>query len=159
MEEQKILYADDDPEIREVLKLLLTGEGYEAIGASSGSELLNLLDDSVSLVILDVMMPGMTGYAVCAEIRRRSAAYTFLDGKISGLGQDHGLFCRWGRLPGKAVFVQRAHIQGESHAAPLLCLRGALDCFGGRSDTLLRKRGNRPRPKRRQTKRAGGRAY
>lgn len=73
MEKQKILYADDDPEIREVLKLLLTGEGYEAIGASSGSELLNLLDDSVSLVILDVMMPGMTGYAVCAEIRRRSA--------------------------------------------------------------------------------------
>lgn len=73
MEKQKILYADDDPEIREVLKLLLTGEGYEAIGASSGSELLNLLDDSVSLVILDVMMPGMTGYAVCAEIRRCSA--------------------------------------------------------------------------------------
>lgn len=73
VEKQKILYADDDPEIREVLKLLLTGEGYEAIGASSGSELLNLLDDSVSLVILDVMMPGMTGYAVCAEIRRRSA--------------------------------------------------------------------------------------
>ena len=91
MEKQKILYADDDPEIREVLKLLLTGEGYEAIGASSGSELLNLLDDSVSLVILDVMMPGMTGYAVCAEIRRCSAVpILFLTAKAQGSDKTMG---------------------------------------------------------------------
>ncbi len=73
METKKILYADDDPEIREALRLLLSCEGYETVEASNGDEVLSLLDDSVDLVILDVMMPGMNGYAACAEIRRRSA--------------------------------------------------------------------------------------
>ena len=59
---QRILFADDDPEIREVLRLLLTSEGYEVVEASSGVELLEKLDDSVDLVILDVMMPGTSGY-------------------------------------------------------------------------------------------------
>lgn len=74
MKPQKILFADDDAEIREVLRLLLTGEGYQVVEASSGGEAVNLLDDSVDLIILDVMMPGMDGYSACAEIRRRSSA-------------------------------------------------------------------------------------
>lgn len=73
METKKILYVDDDPEIREALRLLLGCEGYETVEASNGEELLRLLDDSVDLVILDVMMPGMNGYAACAELRKRSA--------------------------------------------------------------------------------------
>lgn len=73
MDTQKILFADDDPEIREVLRLLLTCEGYEVTEACSGEQALELLDDSVDLVILDVMMPGMGGCAACAEIRRHSA--------------------------------------------------------------------------------------
>lgn len=77
MTAQKILFADDDPEIREVLRLLLTGEGYEVEEASSGREALSLLDDSVDLIILDIMMPGMDGYTACAEIRKRSAAPIF----------------------------------------------------------------------------------
>ena len=71
MENKKILFADDDPEIREALRLLLQCEGYETEEASSGKELLRKLDASVDLVILDVMMPEMNGYAVCAEIRKR----------------------------------------------------------------------------------------
>lgn len=74
---QKILFADDDPEIREVLRLLLTSEGYEVAEASNGEEVLRLLDDSIDLVILDVMMPGMSGYAVCVEIRKQSAVPIF----------------------------------------------------------------------------------
>ena len=73
METKKILYVDDDPEIREALRLLLGCEGYETVEASNGEELLRLLDDSVDLVILDVMMPGMNGYTACAELRKRSA--------------------------------------------------------------------------------------
>ena len=73
MEAKKILYADDDPEIREALKLLLGCEGYETVEAADGAEALKLLDDTVDLVILDVMMPVMSGYAACAEIRKRSA--------------------------------------------------------------------------------------
>lgn len=73
MDAKKILLADDDPEIREVLRLLLTGEGYAAVEAANGAEVLEKLDETVDLVILDVMMPGMSGYAVCSEIRKRSA--------------------------------------------------------------------------------------
>ena len=73
MESQKILFVDDDPEIREVLRLLLESEGYQVIEAVSGEQVLEKLDDSVGLVILDVMMPDMNGYGVCAEIRKRSA--------------------------------------------------------------------------------------
>ncbi len=73
MDAKKILFADDDPEIREVLQLLLTSEGYQVEAVSNGEELLSRLDDSVDLVILDIMMPGMGGYHVCAEIRKQSA--------------------------------------------------------------------------------------
>ena len=70
---KKILIADDDPEIREALRLLLDCEGYETAEAANGEEVLHILDNTVDLVILDVMMPGMNGYAACAEIRKRSA--------------------------------------------------------------------------------------
>ena len=72
MEEKKILFADDDPEIREALRLLLGCEGYTTVEAANGQEVLDLLDDSIDLVILDVMMPVMNGYTACAEIRKRS---------------------------------------------------------------------------------------
>lgn len=73
MEKKKILYADDDPEIREALHLLLSCEGYDTVEAANGEEVLQLLDDTVDLVILDVMMPGMNGYTACSRIRENSA--------------------------------------------------------------------------------------
>lgn len=71
MEGIKILFADDDPEIREVVHLLLSSEGYEIIEAADGDEAVAKLDASVDLVILDVMMPGRSGIAACAEIRKK----------------------------------------------------------------------------------------
>lgn len=71
MEGKRILFADDDPEIRDALHLLLTCEGYETIEASCGKDVLELMDHTIDLVILDVMMPEMNGYAVCAELRKR----------------------------------------------------------------------------------------
>lgn len=69
----KILFADDDPEIREVIRLLLGSEGYEVVEAADGDEAVAKLDPHVDLVILDVMMPGRSGIAACAEIRKTSA--------------------------------------------------------------------------------------
>ncbi|MBR6557868.1 MAG: response regulator transcription factor [Clostridia bacterium] len=71
MDTKKILLADDDPEIREALSLLLRCEGYETLEASCGKEALAMMDHSIDLVILDVMMPEMNGFTVCAEIRKR----------------------------------------------------------------------------------------
>lgn len=72
MNKRKILFADDDGEIREVVRILLEGEGYEVVEASNGTEAVELADDSYDLIILDVMMPGRSGFSACAEIRKRS---------------------------------------------------------------------------------------
>ena len=70
----KILIADDNPEIREVLNVLLSSEGYEVIEAKDGQEVINLIDADIDLYILDIMMPVINGYQACIEIRKKSNA-------------------------------------------------------------------------------------
>ncbi|MEA5015688.1 MAG: response regulator transcription factor [Candidatus Limiplasma sp.] len=65
----RILVVDDDAEIRELLRILLEGEGYEIEEAEDGDSALTILSDNIELVILDIMMPGASGYAVCRRIR------------------------------------------------------------------------------------------
>ena len=73
MSHNKILIVDDDPNIREVLAVLLSSEGYRVSTAENGLEALKLQDsEKPNLVILDIMMPGMDGVEVCARIRARS---------------------------------------------------------------------------------------
>lgn len=72
MDRSKILAADDNSEIRNILQILLSSEGYEVVTAENGAQALSLLDSTVDLVILDVMMPGMNGFKVCEEIRKTS---------------------------------------------------------------------------------------
>ena len=52
----RILVADDNAEIREILRILLTGEGYEVIEAKDGNEVLQLFDSSIDLIVLDIMV-------------------------------------------------------------------------------------------------------
>lgn len=70
MAKKKILFADDDQEIRAVVRVFLESEGYEVIEAVNGEEAVRLADDTLDLIILDVMMPGKNGVSACAEIRR-----------------------------------------------------------------------------------------
>lgn len=70
---QNILIVDDDPEIREVVRLLLTGEGYGVTEAADGAEALAAMREDIDLVILDVMMPQLSGLSVCEQLRRRYA--------------------------------------------------------------------------------------
>lgn len=68
----KILIADDEAEIRNLLRLYLSDGNYEIIEAGDGDEALRALDKNPDLCILDIMMPGKDGYAVLSEIRKRS---------------------------------------------------------------------------------------
>ena len=68
---QTILIVDDDPEIREGIRILLSGEDYVIIEAENGHQALERLTDNIDLVILDVMMPGITGLRTCEEIRKQ----------------------------------------------------------------------------------------
>lgn len=66
----KILVVDDDPYIRQLLKTTL-GRSYDVLEAESGAEALQLLaSGDVRLVLLDVIMPGLSGYDVCLRLRR-----------------------------------------------------------------------------------------
>ena len=73
MDTQTILIVDDDAEIREGIRILLAGENYAILEAENGRQALELLSDAVDLVVLDVMMPGISGLRVCEEIRKTSA--------------------------------------------------------------------------------------
>lgn len=70
--EQTILIAEDDPDIRDGIRILLSGEGYRILEAGDGAKALELFSPEVDLVILDVMMPGMSGLRVCEELRKSS---------------------------------------------------------------------------------------
>lgn len=68
-----ILIADDDKEIRELIKLYLENEKYKVLEAEDGQQALDLLrHSSVDLCLLDIMMPKMDGYNVLKEIRRET---------------------------------------------------------------------------------------
>ena len=69
----KILIADDEPQIRDLLKLYLENEGYEVSEAEDGAQALRLLRVwKPDLCVLDIMMPGMDGYQVLRQLRQES---------------------------------------------------------------------------------------
>jgi len=69
---QRILVVDDDILVVEALQELLTASGYEVSMVTRGQDALDLLDrEHFDLLILDVVMPKMTGFDVCMEVRQR----------------------------------------------------------------------------------------
>jgi hypothetical protein len=72
---KKILVCEDEVSIREFVVINLKRSGYEVVEAGSGEEALEKYDaekDGVDIALLDIMLPGMDGFAVCRELRRRS---------------------------------------------------------------------------------------
>ena len=66
-----ILVADDEKEIRDVLTLLLSGEGYAVVCAEDGIAAIDMASEAIDLYILDVNMPRLSGFMAGAEIRKR----------------------------------------------------------------------------------------
>lgn len=73
MDKHKILVADDDNDIRNVLKEILEKENYIVVVVSDGKRALEVLNDSFDLVILDIMMPVKDGIETCIAIRENYA--------------------------------------------------------------------------------------
>ena len=109
-----VLIADDEPEIRQVLRIFLEGEGYRVLEAADGEEAVAQAGQA-DLILLDVMMPGCDGLTACTRIRERSAApILFLTAKAGGddylakpfsyselLGRVHALLRRYCVYGGK----------------------------------------------------------
>ena len=85
----RILIADDEPNIVISLEFLMKREGYEVFVARDGPQALEaILRDRPHLVLLDVMMPGKTGFDVCQEVRGNEAVKDTLILMLTAKGRD-----------------------------------------------------------------------
>ncbi|KKX53520.1 response regulator transcription factor [Brevibacillus borstelensis] len=67
----KLLVVDDDPHIRELVRVFLQNEGFDILEAADGQEAMAIMEtDQADLVILDIMMPRMDGWELCRELRK-----------------------------------------------------------------------------------------
>ena len=93
---KKILIAEDEPDIQELLCAYLQEAGYESCAAGDGAAALDVFQTQpFDLVLLDIMLPKIDGFAVCQLIRRQSQVpilmLTALDGEeqqLRGYGLD-----------------------------------------------------------------------
>lgn len=70
---QRILVVDDDDALREMVGLVLSGAGFNPLFARDGLEAVRVFSDSnPDLVLLDIMLPGLSGIEVCRQIRTQS---------------------------------------------------------------------------------------
>lgn len=68
---EKILFADDEPDVQNVVKTILEREGYEVIIAKDGGEVLNLAKvNKPDLIVLDYMMPVLDGIETCKTLKK-----------------------------------------------------------------------------------------
>ena len=70
MKQQRILVVDDEPDLREILQCNLENAGYSVDTAASAEEALELLSPDHSLILLDVMMGGMSGFRMADHLRK-----------------------------------------------------------------------------------------
>ncbi|NDP39919.1 MAG: response regulator [Rhodoferax sp.] len=86
---QKILVADDEPNIVISLEYLLKREGYTVLIARDGQEALeSITREQPELVLLDVMMPKKTGFEVCQEVRASDALAAIKILMLTAKGRD-----------------------------------------------------------------------
>lgn len=88
LSELKILVVDDESRMRKLVRDFLVKKDYVVIEAADGEEAVDLFykDNTISLVILDVMMPKMDGWQVCREIRKNSNVPIIM---LTAKGEEH----------------------------------------------------------------------
>lgn len=93
MSKQRILIADDEAGIREILKIYFEKEGFEVLEAENGEQAITkVLADKPDMLLLDIMMPVMDGIEVCKQVRKMSSLPIIMvtakeedDDRITGL--------------------------------------------------------------------------
>ncbi|MCK6076873.1 response regulator transcription factor [Paenibacillus silvae] len=114
----RVLVVEDDRDIGDLLQESLRRAGYEVLRATDGETALQFVDSSLGLVILDIMMPGMTGIDTCKQIRRTSnVPILFLTARSSVLDKTEGL------LAGGDDYMSKPFSEEELHARVIAQLR------------------------------------
>lgn len=127
---KRVLIVDDSPTIRRIVETTLRRAGYEVLAAETGlAALAAVADHQLDLILLDVMLPSMSGYQVCQLIKRNQRAR---DIPVVMLTGKDGVFDKVrGRLAGAAEymtkpFTPRALLDVvEKHAGPALASQEA----------------------------------
>jgi DNA-binding response OmpR family regulator len=132
MSKIKVLVVDDEPRYLKLLHYNLEAAGYEVITAASGEEALSLVAvKSPDLIILDIRLPGIDGYEVCARIREFSSTPIIMltakgeqQEKVQGLrlGADDYVTKPFGaeELMARVETVLRRHRTPEVPAPPMI---------------------------------------
>jgi DNA-binding response OmpR family regulator len=85
----KILIAEDEPDIRELITLTLQFSGYDVVSAKDGAEAVDAAkSDHFDLILMDVRMPRMTGYEACRILRESDATKGIPIIFLSAKGQE-----------------------------------------------------------------------
>lgn len=114
----RILVVEDDQDIGDLLKESLMRVGYEVLRAKDGQQALQLVNDSLDLVILDIMMPGISGIETCQQIRKSSnVPILFLTARSSTFDKTEGL------LAGGDDYMTKPFSEEELHARVMAQLR------------------------------------
>ncbi len=92
----RILIADDDPDMRHLLRLILRRRGYQIIEAQDGKETLaRASEERPDLILLDIMMPRMSGFEVCRRLQADKGTMhipiIFLTAKSDPVSRSEGL--------------------------------------------------------------------
>ena len=91
-----VLIVDDEPNVRSLVRDVLELSGYRVREAANGHEALTAVEtDTPDCVVLDVMMPGLTGIDVLAEMRRRPLLDTLPVVLLSAAGDDAATWAGW----------------------------------------------------------------
>ncbi|MCT8136872.1 response regulator transcription factor [Anaerobacillus sp. CMMVII] len=84
----KVLIIEDDPYIRDIIRLYIEKQGYTAVEAQNGEEGLQVyFDESPNFIVLDIMLPEMSGWEVCKEIRRDNLSIPII--MLTGKGESY----------------------------------------------------------------------
>ena len=82
----KILILEDETSIRSFIRVNLKKNGFEAVEAASGEEALEKLDASFDLALMDVMLPGISGFEVCKRAREKYSSLGII--MLTAKGQE-----------------------------------------------------------------------
>ncbi|MFP4403183.1 MAG: response regulator transcription factor [Nanoarchaeota archaeon] len=92
MDKKKILIVDDEPQIVDLVKLMLGEESYDFIEAYDGFDALEKAKTQLpNLILLDIMMPGMDGYEVCQKLRANPKTKNIVIAMVSAKKEDHDI--------------------------------------------------------------------